>query len=308
MVALAACCVVPTFSFAPLASRHVARSSAFCVDASAGGDDSNMNERHLGTGVGRRSALQAASTLLPAALLGSIALNLPTPVSALGTLPETAAQTRAIAQAVVQLPAGMTPTAVSFFTKSLFAEVLQGPMLRDDGSVVTTIGFGPQEYAVPASFVPGVSAFTDYGSHFSLQLIAPPLAVERSSNNVGAAGAVTSASTPTPGDGVAYIALGVPQYRVSKLIEYGGDIKSSYGFTVVDAPGGLPLHVVLGDQVSLKALKRCSRRVPSDLGRRGASSFELVLQQRRSPHSSQASHTPMPTTRCATLSCSSPST
>jgi len=249
MLAIIALCVVSTHSFSPVSNAFRSRGSSWSLEARTNDVDvensSIKNSRYAGSGIGRRSSIQAASALLPAALFGAVYSGQPSAASALGTLPETAAQSRAVAQAVVRLPAGMTPTAVSFFTNALFAKVLQGPMLRDDGSVVTTIGFGPQEYAVPADFVPGISGFSEYGSHFSLQLIAPPLAAAESSSHQ------SSAAAPTRGDGLAYIAMGVPQYRVSKLIEYGGDIKSSYGFTVVDAPGGLPLQVVLGDQVKL---------------------------------------------------------
>jgi len=249
MLAIAACCIISTHSFVPVSNTFRTRGSLLRVEARTSNvdveDGSIRNAGFSGSGIDRRSSIQAASALLPAALFGALSSGQPAPASALGTLPETAAQSRAIAQAVVRLPAGMTPTAVSFFTSALFAKVLQGPMLRDDGSVVTTIGFGPQEYAVPADFVPGISGFSEYGSHFSLQLIAPPLAAADGSDQ-------GSATVPTRGDGLAYVAMGVPQYRVSKLIEYGGEIKSSYGFTVVDAPGGLPLQVVLGDQVELR--------------------------------------------------------
>jgi hypothetical protein len=121
---------------------------------------------------------------------------------------------------------------VAFLTEGLFMNVLR-TRVSEGGAAITTMGFGPEQYDVPVDFVPGISSFEEYGAHFSLDLVETP----------------TGDPRPVLGDGFAYIALGVPKLRLSKLVANGGDILSSYGYTVVAAPGGLPLQIVLGDQV-----------------------------------------------------------
>ena len=94
-----------------------------------------------------------------------------------------------------------------------------------------------------------------YGAHFSLELVSPV-----SAGNGGAAGMVVAegvnggsngGETFVAGDGLAYIQVGVPQFRLSKLIENGGEIISAYGFTKVAAPGGLLMQVTKEPRFSL---------------------------------------------------------
>lgn len=125
---------------------------------------------------------------------------------------------------------------LQFLLLGLNMEVLDTTM---DGTVNTTfVGFGPRQLTVPPQFIPGVSSWEEYGGHFSLKLVSDTS--ERTKERV---------QVFEPGNGLEYIKLGVPRYRISKLIEYGGTLESSYGFTMVRAPGGLQFQVVLGDQV-----------------------------------------------------------
>jgi len=189
-------------------------------------------------GQGRREALQtglSGASAAWAALGGGAAGGLlaARPARALGTIPETAGLTRVAAQAVLRVTD--TDAVVAFFTKGLFMSVLRQTKSAD-GTLTTTIGFGSDELAVPKDFVAGISSFKDYGAHFTLQLVEPP-----------------EAEKPQEGyefgPSFAYLAMGVPFYRISKLMEAGGEIVSAYGFTVVNAPGGLPCQVVLGDEL-----------------------------------------------------------
>ena len=184
--------------------------------------------RHSGESdeVSSSSPLHSRREALAAVALGCLAF--PCTSSAIGTLPETARLSRVAVQATIRVPA--VQPVVDFLSKGLMMKTLRSS--RDaTGSLVTTMSFGPEEFAVPKAFIPGVSPFSEYGSHFSLNLVETP------------------DTELDLGDGLAYLALGVPQYRISKLVEAGGSIVSSYGFTVVNAPGGFPLQVVLGDQV-----------------------------------------------------------
>jgi len=190
-----------------------------------------MATEHGDMSVARRSVLETW-TGIGASGVVSATLG-PKAAHALGTLPETAPLSRMVAQAVVRVPD--TAAAVAFFVNGLFMEVKRQTK-APDGTLTTTVGFGPEELDVPKEFVPGISSFKEYGAHFTLQLVETP-------------------DDDKPADGYdagtsfAYLAMGVPFYRISKLIEAGGEIQSAYGFTVVKAPGGLPCQVVLGDQV-----------------------------------------------------------
>mmetsp|Transcript_63402 Transcript_63402/g.119075 ORF Transcript_63402/g.119075 Transcript_63402/m.119075 type:complete len:407 (-) Transcript_63402:127-1347(-) len=200
--------------------------------------------------------------------VGALALA-PRQSLALGTLPETQPLSRAMSQMVVRVTD--TQSMVAFCVKGLGMAVRRSYSRPSDGVLVTILSYGPEEFAIPAEFVPGISSFAEYGSHFSLQLEEAPGAAaaargvpegspgkgvgqpEGESDTVTqlADGSSDNAQPLTydPGNGVAYLALGVPQYRISKLLENGGNIISSYGYSVVVSPCGLTFQVVLGDQV-----------------------------------------------------------
>ena len=159
----------------------------------------------------------------------------PKDIMALGTLPETEKLTRAFAQAVVRV--NDTQAMVDFCTNGLGMSIRRSYTRTSDGSRITVLGYGPEEYDIPGDFKPGISSFSEYGSHFSLQL-------EEAAEGAPAVGDESiSGQTYDPGNGLAYIALGVPRYRISKVVENGGQIVSSFGYTVVVSPCGLTFQV-----------------------------------------------------------------
>lgn len=176
----------------------------------------------------------AASAAVAAATAAGCAL--PAPSLAVGTLPETASMPQVAMQGTVRV--STSGPVVDFLTKGLGMSVLKREQYVVNGkkATTTTVGFGPQQLAIPEDFVPGVSSFLGYGGHFSLQLV--ELADESGDGVM---------RFYEPGNGLAYIQLGVPSYRISKVLEYGGEIISSYGFTEVVAPGGLPFRIILGN-------------------------------------------------------------
>ena len=176
----------------------------------------------------------AASAAAAAAAVAGCAF--PAPSLAVGTLPETANMPQVAMQGTVRV--STTGPVVDFLTKGLGMSVLKREQYVVNGkkATTTTVGFGPQQLAVPEDFVPGVSSFLGYGGHFSLQLVE---VADESGDGV--------MRFYEPGNALAYIQLGVPSYRISKVLEYGGEIISSYGFTEVVAPGGLPFRVILGN-------------------------------------------------------------
>ena len=53
---------------------------------------------------------------------------------------------------------------------------------------------------------------------------------------------------PAPGNSnsnsnIAYLQLGVPEYRVSQMVKNGGNVYNGYGIVEVISPSGLPVRV-----------------------------------------------------------------
>ena len=156
----------------------------------------------------------------------------------MGTLPETTKLPRVAVQGSVRVSS--SAPLVDFLTKGLGFTVLRREQYSVNGkrAITTTVGYGPEQLAVPTDFAPGVTSFQGYGGHFTLQLVE---VMDEKDDGV--------LRFYEPGTGLAYIQIGLPNYRISKLLEYGGEITSSYGFTEVVAPGGLPLRIILGNSV-----------------------------------------------------------
>ena len=86
------------------------------------------------------------------------------------------------------------------------------------------LGFGPEDLDVPLGFVLPVSSFGEYGGHASLHVRcdpAPPGGGAMTTTYARSPGEYNDA--PAPGDNVAYLQLGVPTYRISQMVEYGGN-------------------------------------------------------------------------------------
>ena len=91
--------------------------------------------------------------------------------------------------------------------------------------------FGPTALERPKDFVMGLSSFDVDGGHFSLEL--------------QPAKDVAPASPET--DAVLYVQIALPlQFRASRMVTYGGELRDGYGAWSVGAPGGLPLRLLVG--------------------------------------------------------------
>ena len=114
----------------------------------------------------------------------------------------------------------------------------------DGGGVVkdTWLGFGPETLSIPESFTFPVSSFSQYGGHASIHIRYDPkstkLLYKRSSGEYN--------NEPAPGDSIAYLQLGVPQYRISQMVKYGGNILDAYGWVNAVCPAGLPIRAIVG--------------------------------------------------------------
>ena len=104
------------------------------------------------------------------------------------------------------------------------------------------LGFGPETLSIPDSFTFPVSSFSQYGGHASIHIRYDPkstkLLYKRSSGEYN--------NEPAPGDSIAYLQLGVPQYRISQMVKYGGNVLDAYGWVNVVCPAGLPIRAIVG--------------------------------------------------------------
>jgi hypothetical protein len=158
-----------------------------------------------------------------------------TTYAAVGTLPEFA-DTNAIVNGLTinVADASQQQAMIEFLIGAFSFNVLRQ---RIQGSVEETwLGFGPEQISTPSDFELPVSSFSKYGGHASInvrydsQIVAP----------------LYRQGDDAPGNSIAYLQLGVPGYRISKMIANGGNILDAYGLINVISPAGLPIRGVVG--------------------------------------------------------------
>lgn len=98
------------------------------------------------------------------------------------------------------------------------------------------MGYGPEQISVPENFEVPVSSFGLNGGHGSIRMRFDSRATD----------VFYRKGDPAPGDNVAYLQLGVPEYRISQMINNGGTIVDAYGFVNVVSPSGLPIRAIVG--------------------------------------------------------------
>lgn len=95
---------------------------------------------------------------------------------------------------------------------------------------------------MPSDFTIPVSSLSQYGGHASLHIRYDPSATaplyKRSGGEFN--------NEPAPGDNIAYLQLGVPQYRISQMTKNGGNVLDAYGWVNVVSPAGLPVRGIVG--------------------------------------------------------------
>ena len=119
------------------------------------------------------------------------------------------------------------PATAAFLTEAL------GMTVTAERGGAARASFGPTALERPKDFVMGLSSFDVDGGHFSLEL--------------QPAKDVAPASPET--DAVLYVQIALPlQFRASRMVTYGGELRDGYGAWSVGAPGGLPLRLLVGDE------------------------------------------------------------
>ena len=127
----------------------------------------------------------------------------------------------------------------------------------------TWLGYGPEELSIPNNFILPVSSFAYYGGHSSLHIRYIPSSSSSSSDSSSSSSSDSSSSSsssmlyprtpnseynnePAPGNNIAYIQLGVPAYRISQMVKYGGNVVDAYGYVNVISPAGVPVRAIVG--------------------------------------------------------------
>eukprot|EP00580_Thalassiosira_gravida_P014310 CAMPEP_0201682160 /NCGR_PEP_ID=MMETSP0494-20130426/51481_1 /ASSEMBLY_ACC=CAM_ASM_000839 /TAXON_ID=420259 /ORGANISM="Thalassiosira gravida, Strain GMp14c1" /LENGTH=436 /DNA_ID=CAMNT_0048165917 /DNA_START=27 /DNA_END=1337 /DNA_ORIENTATION=+ len=106
----------------------------------------------------------------------------------------------------------------------------------------TWLGFGPETLSIPPTFELPVSSLSQYGGHAAIHVRYDPkstaILYKPSSGEFN--------NEPAPGDNVAYLQIGVSQYRISQMVKNGGNVLDAYGWVNVVSPAGLPIRAIVG--------------------------------------------------------------
>ncbi|KAL7578304.1 hypothetical protein ACA910_012715 [Epithemia clementina (nom. ined.)] len=155
--------------------------------------------------------------------------------AAVGQLPEFS-DTNAILQGITVRVADKSQqdAMVSFLSEAFDFDVFRQRIIG--GVEEIWMGFGPEQLSIPDDFVFPVSSFNIYGGHASIKIVYDP--------------SLTSVfyriGSDAPGDNIAYLQVGVPSYRISKMVQNGGNILDAYGYVNVVSPSGLPIRGIVG--------------------------------------------------------------
>jgi hypothetical protein len=155
--------------------------------------------------------------------------------AAVGRLPELA-DTNAVLQGVtIKVSDSSQQAAMIDFLSSFGCQELRKRINKDEVEE-TWMGYGPEQLSIPSDWTPGAS-FAKYGGHASFHIVYDPKATSALYRIGG--------DTP-PGNNIAYVQLGVPNYRISQMVKSGGNILDAYGHVEVMSPSGLPVRGIIG--------------------------------------------------------------
>lgn len=173
------------------------------------------------------------SSLSVAGLL--VSSSLPS-VAAVGSLPEFA-DTNAILQGItVNVADKSQQDAMINFLVNAFDFLVLRKRIR--GSIEETwLGFGPEQLSIPSDWTPWLSSLAMYGGHASIHVVY---------DSKAAAPLYRIGDTSPPGDNIAYLQLGVSEYRISQMVKNGAAVLDAYGYVNVLSPAGLPIRAIVG--------------------------------------------------------------
>jgi hypothetical protein len=197
-----------------------------------------------------KSLLASIMTMNTAAAL-SIS-NIQNANAAVGTLPEYS-DSNAVLQGITIDVADKSQQKdmIAFLQDGFKMQLLRQ---RQVGSVTDTwMGFGPEQMSIPGEWEPAVSSWASYGGHASVHIRYDGQTVEPyyTKGNGNGNDSDNDSGAPAPGNSnsnsnIAYLQLGVPEYRVSQMVKNGGNVYNGYGIVEVISPSGLPVRGIVG--------------------------------------------------------------
>ncbi len=182
----------------------------------------------------RRSVLSNTANSLLVSTLASV-ITADGASATVGTLPEFS-DTNAVLQGLTVDVADKSQLddMVAFLKDGFNCKLLRQ---RTVGSVTDVwLGFGPEQMSIPETFELPVSSFANYGGHGSIH-------VRYDSQTTDA---FYRRGQDAPGDNIAYVQIGVPEYRISQMVKNGGNIIDAYGIVNVVSPSGIPFRGIVG--------------------------------------------------------------
>ena len=253
--------VLPLQSFAlqvqlPTSLRgHVSqlRASQFQLHANQHNDKNHDDDNCLSTsGLSRRSAIghatksvlsTAAITTVTSTSTSSILTGFPNSANAaVGTLPEFSDANAILQGITITVSDSQQQQDMIAFLQDGFKMTLTRQ--RQLGSITDTwLAFGPEQMSIPDQWEPAVSSLASYGGHASIHIRYDSQTSQNYYNPNFDSGYNTS---PAPGNNVAYLQLGVPEYRISQMVKTGGNVYNGYGIVEAISPSGLPIRGIIG--------------------------------------------------------------
>mmetsp|Transcript_12835 Transcript_12835/g.19281 ORF Transcript_12835/g.19281 Transcript_12835/m.19281 type:complete len:385 (+) Transcript_12835:1-1155(+) len=194
------------------------KSILYCESVSKVADSNCFSRKNIGKKIAVLASLSLFNTL-----------QYPQITHAIGSLFEFRSQNLVLQDVSFNVP---TPTIDAEVLNALFVNKCN-TLRSSAGKEEIVIGFGPDAFAQPNGFMPGVSSFSMYGGHATLTL----------KSNALSDGTV---EIYEKGNGLQYIKIGAEDIRLSKGIEKGANIKYAYGWVDLDTPGNIPVEVVVG--------------------------------------------------------------
>jgi len=178
--------------------------------------------------VDRRTIIQSVGMASP------LLLSQPS-TAAVGSLPEFA-NVDSILQGITVKVADRSQqeAMVDFLTSGFSCQVLRKRIIGQREE--TWLGFGPEQFSIPSDFT-YVNSFAMYGGHASIRIVYD-VTLSKALYRIG--------DTNPPGTNIAYLQLGVPEYRISQMVRSGGVVLDAYGFVNVISPSGLPVRGIVG--------------------------------------------------------------
>lgn len=202
LVGLISCIYITnSYSFSILPLRYHQKSSLFLKSSEQYNNALESSSTPKNPKDIESSRIKKQMIILPALSLLNL-VSRPQKVSAIGSLFEFREQSIVLQDVSFNVPQN---TLDAEMLKALFVDKCS--MLRSSPETIV-VGFGPDSFSQPVTFIPGVSSFGQYGGHATITLNSKKLSDD-------------TVELFERGNGLQYIKIGAEDIRLSKAIQSG---------------------------------------------------------------------------------------